>query len=117
MDMIRGDRRTDRRYDVELKLRYRLVKGGRPLHEGTGFTRNMSRGGVEFEADRALQSGSLLELTIEWPIPLRGRIPLELHVMGYVVRSCRKMVAIHATWHEFIAAAEGQAVPDAVFAV
>ncbi len=106
MELIRGDRRADRRYDVELKVRYRLVKGGRTLHEGTGFTRNMSRGGIEFEADRSLKSGTLVELSIQWPIPLRGHTPLELHVMGYVVRSCRRIVAMRATWHEFVNAVQ-----------
>ncbi|MFB3828544.1 MAG: PilZ domain-containing protein [Bryobacteraceae bacterium] len=118
MEMIQGDRRTDRRYDMQLKLHYRLMKGSRVLHEGTGITRNMSRGGIQFEADRSLQSGSLVELSIEWPIPLRGRTPIRLHVMGYVTRSCRKVVALHSTWHEFVAAAvERQPEPQAALAI
>jgi hypothetical protein len=64
----------------------------------------MSRGGVQFDSERTLAEGMEVELAIDWPIRLRGRYPLELHVMGEVIRGGRKNAVMRITWHEFSAA-------------
>lgn len=102
MEMIRGDRRQDRRYDVQLKLRYKVLNDGRVLDEGSGTTVNMSRTGIQFECGRILGEGMDIELAIEWPILLRGSEPLELHAMGRVMRADDRSAAMHITWHEFV---------------
>jgi len=109
METIAGDRRQDRRYDVELKLQYKILKAGRVLDEGNGLTMNMSRGGVQFESERTLTEGMDIELAIEWPFLLRGRFPIQLHVMGSVVRAERNLVSLRTTWHEFLDSANADA--------
>ncbi len=112
MELILGDRRSDRRYDVEMQLRYRILNSAHHA-EGTGISLNMSRGGVLFQADKFLPEGAAVELAIDWPIRLRGRIPLELHIMGHVVRCENNMVALRTSWHEFlrVGVAGSQEVP------
>lgn len=102
MDMIMGERRAARRYDVELELRYKLIRGHRVVLRGHGKTLTMSRDGLSFTADGDLPAGSAVELSIKWPIALYGRYPLELHVMGHVIRGSCGEVAVRTTWHEFL---------------
>jgi hypothetical protein len=102
MEIIMGDRRMDRRYDVELELRYKLVRGHRVIQRGLGKTLSMSRNGLSFTTDRPLPTGCAVELSIEWPICLYGRYPLQLHMMGHVIRSDRGVAAVKTTWHEFL---------------
>ncbi len=104
MDLIMGDRRTGRRFEMKLKLRYRLLGGGLTLYEGSGVTTDMSRAGVSFRTTGWLPQGVAIELRIEWPIALRGRHPQELHMMGHVVRSEAGEVGVRTTWHEFVRA-------------
>jgi hypothetical protein len=60
-EVILGERRSDRRYRVELGLRYSA--GGYGYGQlGCGKTCDMSRGGVLFEADCPLLPGRAMEL-------------------------------------------------------
>lgn len=102
MEMIMGDRRMDTRYEVELELNYKVIRGHRVVQQGRGRTVTMSRGGLAFTTERALPNGCAIELAIEWPIPLYGRYPLQLRMMGHVVRNVRGIVAVRTTWHEFL---------------
>jgi hypothetical protein len=102
MDSISGERRADRRYGVQLNVRYRLVRTSRLLAEGTGTTCNMSKGGVSFSPDRILPAKASVELSIEWPSLLHGEHPLELHIVGRVVRSLSGETAIRTMWHAFV---------------
>jgi hypothetical protein len=102
MEMIMGDRRADKRYEMELELQYKIVRGHRVVQYGQGKTLTMSRGGVAFTTERPLPTGCAIELAIDWPIPLYGRYPLQLRMMGHVVRNVRGVAAVRTTWHEFL---------------
>lgn len=102
MEMIMGDRRADKRYEMELELQYRIIRGHRVVQQGYGRTITMSRGGLAFTTERQLPIGCAIELAIEWPIPLYGRYPLQLRMMGHVVRNVRGVAAVRTTWHEFL---------------
>lgn len=102
MEIIMGDRRADKRYEVELELNYKVIRGHRVIQQGCGRTITMSRGGLAFATERPLPTGCAIELAIEWPIPLYGRYPLQLRMMGHVVRSVRGVAAVRTTWHEFL---------------
>ncbi len=102
MEMIMGDRRMDKRYEVELELHYKVIRGHRVVQHGQGKTVTMSRGGLAFTTERPLPAGCAIELAIDWPIPLYGRYPLQLRMMGHVVRNVRGLVAVRTTWHEFL---------------
>ena len=102
MQSISGERRADRRYGVQLNVRYKLVRGARLLAEGKGTTCNISKGGVSFCPDRILPARASVQLSIEWPSMVPGEHPLELHLVGRVVRSRNGETAIRTTWHAFV---------------
>jgi hypothetical protein len=101
MEVIHEDRRDDRRYPIELDLRYKVVARSRaPLH-GTGRTMNMSSGGVLFDGDQSLPAGAFVELSIKWPVLLHDKCPLTLLIVGRVVRSEGDRVAVKTNRYEF----------------
>lgn len=102
MEVMLGDRRSDRRYDMRLPVRYRLLRGSRVLYEGTGTTVNVSRGGVAFETERFLPSGLSIQLWVEWPVLHRGREPMVLRLAGRILRCDGEEVGVRTTWHEFV---------------
>jgi hypothetical protein len=102
MESISGDQRSDQRYDIRLKVRYRLSRGSRVLYEGTGATTNLSSGGVAFTTERFLPSGLSIRLWIEWPILRHGRHPVELQIAGRILRCHDGKVTVRTNWHEFV---------------
>jgi PilZ domain len=98
---IGGDRRLDRRYEIQLDLRWKLIRRRRVLETGTGQTLDLSSGGIHFEADRPLPAGLNIELSIAWPAMLQGSAPLQLVVSGKIVRSVGRKTAIQKSQHEF----------------
>ena len=98
---IAGDRRTDRRYDIHLDLRWKLIRRRRILETGTGATIDFSSGGILFETERALPVGLNVELSVAWPVLLHNVAQLQLVVSGRIVRSQGGRAAIQMTAHEF----------------
>ncbi len=95
------DRRLNRRYDLRLDLRWKLVRRKKVVDQGTGATHDLSSGGVSFEAGRPLSHGLTAELSISWPALLDGVSPLQLVISGRVVRSDGGRIAIRIARHEF----------------
>jgi hypothetical protein len=98
---IGGDRRSDRRYDITLELRWKVIRRRRVLDTGTGTTLDLSSGGILFESERQLPSGASVELSISWPVLLQNVAPLQLVVTGRVVRAAGRRAAIRMLQHEF----------------
>jgi len=98
---IAGDRRSDRRYDLALELRWKLIRRRRVLDTGTGTTLDLSSGGVLFESERHLPAGGNIELSISWPVLLHNVSPLQLVITGRVVRATGRRAAIRVVQHEF----------------
>ena len=98
---IGGERRADRRYDLALNVRWKLIRRRRVLDSGTGKTIDVSSGGLLFETDRPLPSGLNIELSIAWPVLLHDVAPLQLVVAGRVVRTVGQRVGVRMTQHEF----------------
>ena len=98
---IYGDRRADRRYPIELELRYKLIRRKRVLETGTGKTLDISSGGICFEAERSLPRGLSVELSITWPVLLRNVAPMQLLVTGKIVRHEDARIAVRMAQHEF----------------
>jgi len=101
VESIGGNRRADRRYDLRLELRWKLIRRRRILEAGQGNTIDFSSGGVYFEATRPMPVGLNVELSISWPVLLHNVAPLQLVVTGKIVRSDGLRTAIHMTQHEF----------------
>jgi hypothetical protein len=100
-DAIAGDRRRDRRYEIELDLRWKLIRRRRLLESGDGRTLDVSSGGILFDAGRPLPAGLNVELSVAWPVMLHSVAPLQLLVYGKIVRSDGKRTAIRMVQHEF----------------
>jgi hypothetical protein len=94
------ERRSKARYPVQLTVRYRTV--GRNMHvNGVGQTLNMSSGGLLVSADHAISAGLRLEVNVEWPLLLNGRVPLQLVAHGKVVRCGGSMFAVAFAQYQF----------------
>ena len=100
-DKISGDRRRDKRYDIALEARWKLIRRRRVLDTGTGRTVDLSSSGILLEAERPLPVGLNLELSITWPVMLHNVAPLQLVVTGRIVRAKGRQVAIRMVQHEF----------------
>jgi hypothetical protein len=100
-EKIGGERRTDRRYDINLNVRWKLIRRRRVLDSGTGKTVDVSSGGLLIETDRELPSGLNIELSIAWPVLLHNVAPLQLVVAGRVVRAAGQRVGVRMVQHEF----------------
>ena len=100
-DTIAGDRRSDRRYEISLELRWKLIRRKRVLDSGVGITLDVSSGGVLFESDHPLPGHGDVELSISWPVLLHNVAPLQLVVSGRVVRMSGRRTAIRRVQHEF----------------
>ena len=100
-DAIAGDRRQDRRYDIQLELRWKLIRRRRLIETGSGLTMDLSSGGILFDAGRPLPSGLNVELAISWPVMLHNVAPLQLVISGRIVRASGTRAAVRMTQHEF----------------
>ena len=100
-DTIGGDRRRDKRYGLELEVRWKLIRRRRLLESGEGGTVDVSSGGMLFDAGRPLPLGLNVELSVTWPVMLHNVAPLQLLVYGKIVRSDGRRTAIRMVQHEF----------------
>jgi c-di-GMP-binding flagellar brake protein YcgR len=100
-DQISGDRRSDKRYDIQLDLRWKLIRRKRVLETGIGRTVDLSSGGIMFDAGRPLPAGLNVELSVSWPAMLHNTAAMQLVITGKIVRSDRQYVAVESTQHEF----------------
>lgn len=98
---IAGERRGDRRYGIQLDLKWKLVRRRRVLDTGAGRTVDLSSSGVLFNAGRSLPEGLNVELSIAWPVLLHNVAPLQLTVAGRIVRCEGRVIAVQMVQHEF----------------
>jgi PilZ domain len=96
-----NDRRAKHRFAIERELRFKVLDGVRPTQTGIGNTVDISSGGVAFETLTKLLPGTLLELSISWPVLLDETCLMRLVVLGRVVRTRRQIVACTVDKYEF----------------
>jgi hypothetical protein len=101
VDVINGDRREDRRYHLQLELKWKLIRRRRVLDAGTGHTLDVSSGGILFDAGRHLPEGLNVELSIAWPVLLHNVAPMQLVAVGKIIRCNGRQVAMQTVQHEF----------------
>ena len=101
VDVISGDRRSDRRYRIDLDLRWKLIRRRKVRDSGAGRTIDLSSGGVLFDATRVLPMGMNVELSISWPVLLHNTAPMQMVITGRIVRTAGSQIAIRMTEHEF----------------
>jgi c-di-GMP-binding flagellar brake protein YcgR len=99
--VIAHNRRRNRRYGIQLELRWKLTSRKKVLDQGTGRTLDVSSGGLQFETSRPLPVGESVELSVDWPVMLHNIKPLQLVVAGTIVRSSGKHTAVQMGQFEF----------------
>lgn len=87
------DRRTKRRFPIQLDLLYRVHEGRRSATLGIGKTIDISSRGMIFRSDKEVPPGTRLEVSTSWPAMLHGTCPMRWVVFGNVVRSQDGMTA------------------------
>ena len=98
---IAADRRSSRRYTISLPVRIQTLKDHHVTDAGTGEVVNMSSRGIAITIDESLNVGTLVEVSIDWPVLLDGKIPVKLVVEAVVVRTDGCVVAVEIIRHEF----------------
>jgi hypothetical protein len=101
LERFLSEQRSHQRYPIELEVEYRLLSKGSSEPFGSGKTRNISSGGVLFEAIESPPAGGSIEVLLNWPFLLEGVCPLKLLIKGRIVRSDVRGVAIQSSYHEF----------------
>ncbi len=101
VELISGDRRRDRRYEVELQsvFSYANQRGDRRV--SCGVTVELSRGGARFHALEPPPVGVEAEIRIAWPIKLQETIPLELCLCGMILSSGERGTVLAISGYEF----------------
>jgi hypothetical protein len=82
---VSTERRASIRFPLELRVRYQTVGRGDPV-AGEGWVVNISSSGVLVAHQEEIPTGVQMELNIEWPSLLDGRVPLRLVTLIRVVR-------------------------------
>jgi hypothetical protein len=93
-----AERRAGVRFCLDLTVSY-AIEGN--LGARSGRTIDLSSSGISFVADRPLQIGQVLKLSIDWPVPLDGGVRLQLVMSGDIVRTDGTMTALQIRRHEF----------------
>jgi hypothetical protein len=97
---IFGDRRSRLRFPVTMRVCYRTFEQGFPRAAG-GWVVNMSRSSVLVSGKQIVNTGNYVELNIEWPALLHGRVPLRFVAVGKVVRCDASSFAVKLVGHQF----------------
>ena len=87
------DRRSKRRFPINLTVRYRSLNR-RDAFCGVGSTVNVSSKGLLISGPGGVELGARIEVTMEWPFVLGGRIPLQLVTRGQIVRQEESSFAV-----------------------
>jgi len=98
--MPERERRSRRRYPLQLNLRYRSTSS-KMLVSGTGHTLNVSSGGLLIASPDHLMENIRLHLTVEWPWLLDQATPLQLVAESRVVRAGKGHFAVELVRYQF----------------
>ncbi len=94
------ERRSKVRFPLEMQVRYRSL-APHCSAAGTGVVINISRSGVLVAGEHEIITGVRVELNIEWPSLLDGRVPLKVVTVGKVVRSEQSRFAVVLARYQF----------------
>jgi hypothetical protein len=95
-----AERREKFRYRLNLGVRFGSSGEGSGL-SGEGMIVNISSGGVLVASSDQPPVGEFVEMRIDWPSLLDGRIPLQLIVVGRILRQGPSRFAATFKRHEF----------------
>jgi hypothetical protein len=78
---------TDRRYQIDAGLEYKLIRGGIVLRTGRGTTVYISGSEIVFKPEDPIPARLHIEASVSWPAPVDPAITLKLHVHGETVET------------------------------
>ena len=104
-----AERRANMRYPCRLCVSWRTLDPPLRRGESTIGTLNISSKGLLFAAVEEFPRGTVLEVTLDWPVRLNQRVPLKLVVLGHVLRSADGYTAVSINHYEFRTRANGLA--------
>ena len=102
MELDRRNRRTVKRYGLELPFDYRLFGRDQSVQEGHGRTLNMSSRGLLVAADSRISKGQPIELSVQLPSLCPSARGAQLLILGQVLRTGPTGAAIKIVRHGFI---------------
>jgi hypothetical protein len=102
---ISAERRVKDRYPLGLSVRFKSLARC-AIFSGVGRAMNLSSKGVfvalhHIVPELKVPLGARVEMSIAWPSPLHGTIPIQLRVVGRVVRWGPSSFAATFGRHEF----------------
>ena len=100
-DRGRLDEPQDRHYPLTLPTHYKVYRGNGVVESGSGETLSIGARSVLFRAEHALEIGLRVDLSIEWPMLLDNRVPLQLCVEGEIALCAGKRVLVRALHYDF----------------
>jgi hypothetical protein len=95
-----AERRLKFRYPIDLRVGFRYFSQGTRL-SGAGRAVDIGSGGILVESKHRVIEGAIIEMSVEWPALLDGRIPLQLVAVGRVLRHGTSHFAAAFERHEF----------------
>lgn len=95
------DRRNGIRFPIKSELRWTVHNRKYGPLTGKGETVDFSSSGISFRSDVPLSPGCRLELDVDWPVELDGRVPMKLIAMGKVIRVQGHLVCVAIEKKEF----------------
>jgi hypothetical protein len=115
------ERRNKRRFPMQREVRFKLFEADRLIMAGTGQTINISSGGVAFEttnkAGIPAAPGTLIELSISWPVLLDETCLMRLVTFGHVARTRQQVTVCTVERYEFRTQARACPAPKAALEI
>ncbi len=95
------ERRSGIRFPIKSELRWTVLNRKYGTLTGKGETVDFSSSGLSFSSDAPLAIGCRLELDVEWPVELDGRVPMKLIATGKVILVQGQLVCVTIDKKEF----------------
>lgn len=95
------ERRVKARYPITAVARYRVLKRRRRQDPQEGLIVNIGSAGLLIETGSPLAIRNRVEISMDWPAYLDGRVPLRLLIVGRVLRTEPRSAAIQIDKYEF----------------
>jgi DNA-binding NarL/FixJ family response regulator len=96
-----ADRRNNARFPCRLAVSYQALEHPFLSGEAISETLNISSKGLLFSTNEPLQTGQLLQVSVDWPARLENQVPLKLVAEGRIVRNINGQAAMRIDKYEF----------------
>jgi hypothetical protein len=96
-----SERRSNRRYRLQIPVRYRAANG--PLHSAWkgGHALDISASGILIQVPEPVAVGMKLELAMDWTGLYHDRQTMRLHLVAAVIRTDGRGTALRILSHRF----------------